>query len=135
MDFHKRRPRKEHESIIPLINVVFLLVIFFLLAGTVQEQELWTVEPPSSVFGEEQAEESTLLLMDADGRIALEDREIPLEALESELAKLQEAGSLHLLQLKADASVDAKELIDVLETLREAGIESLELIAQVEYGR
>ena len=46
-----RRPTRKPDSeerVLPLINVVFLLLIFFMLAGRLSEAELFEVTPPES---------------------------------------------------------------------------------------
>ena len=59
IEFKDQRKRQTYEAVVPLINVVFLLLIFFLLAGTMQQAEpvdvtlptgdLDEVKPPDSV--------------------------------------------------------------------------------------
>ena len=48
MRFEPPRPRNEDERILPLINVVFLLLIFFMLAGRLSASDPFQVEPPRS---------------------------------------------------------------------------------------
>ena len=58
------------DNVIPLINIVFLMLIFFMLAGQITSTDLLNVMPPTS---EIQAPTTPLefeILMDAEGSIA-----------------------------------------------------------------
>jgi len=48
MHFPERRPDPTEERVLPLINVVFLLLIFFMLAGSLSVTEPFDIEPPAS---------------------------------------------------------------------------------------
>ena len=47
IDFEESPQRRPYESVVPLINVVFLLLIFFLLAGTLQPTDDVDVDLPA----------------------------------------------------------------------------------------
>ena len=41
-----KRPRSTEDNILPLINVVFLLLIFFMLAGVLTQSPPFSLTPP-----------------------------------------------------------------------------------------
>ena len=61
------------DRIMPLINIVFLLLIFFLVAGVIKEVEPLEVEPPASTADVEAAPADLTLYISPEGRIALGD--------------------------------------------------------------
>lgn len=132
MELPRRRTRTVRENVVPLINVVFLLLIFFLLAGTLDVPDLWEVDPPAAAEALPASRERARLLLTADGRIAF--REHPVEGGErlaaAVAAYLQEGGD-PIVQVKADGRATAGDLLPVLETLRGAGVEELDLLAEV----
>lgn len=121
--------REQGENVIPLINIVFLLLIFFMLAGTLTRPDLFNVEPPETVRGmETDVPDEGLILMGGDGRLAFDDEELSLERLGAQLSEWLAEDPERRLVLKADASVPASRLLDVMDVLREAGVDRLTLL-------
>ncbi len=126
-------PRREQgENVIPLINIVFLLLVFFMLAGTLSAPDPFDVEPPESLEGVETAQpEEGVILLAADGRLALDGVELQLEQLtrrvEAWLA--EESTEPVAVTVKADADVPAHRLLDLMDALRDAGLQRLTLLS------
>ena len=124
-DAPRRRPMLE--PMLPLINVVFLLLVFFMVAGQLGEK------PPVPVATPETARERTpmsavpQLTLDGDGQLFFGEQALSL-------TRLGEAGAELLRgprpRLHADASVTTAQLRPVLQALREAGFESVQLITR-----
>ncbi len=127
-------PREERdENVIPMINIVFLLLIFFMLTGTLTPASPLTVEPAESTAALESSGDAVRVLIDEQGRLALdgavvEDR----AAFREELQALMEAGSERPVEVKADAEAESARLLAVMDDLREAGVERIELLARKE---
>jgi biopolymer transport protein ExbD len=123
----RHRERNSDEGIIPLINVVFLLLIFFMLAGKLSQIDPFEVTPPDSA-SESLPDGSTLtVLVGADGRIAFDGKPVKLEELAALLAG-RDGQDGAVLRLKADQQAEADRVIEVMESLRAAGIEKLSLL-------
>lgn len=116
-----RKPRKE--AIVPMINVVFLLLIFFLMTSQLAQPEPFKVNPPtSSVEGEPEAE--PVLFINAEGRLSFEAQEGD-NAIAAIAAQSNEAD---VIQLRADAELAASTLAEVLRDLSAAGLSRVELV-------
>ena len=77
MEDNSRRPPLE--PVLPLINVVFLLLIFFMLAGQLAKRPTVAVDTPvSQVANGQEAREKLLLVLKPDGQWFAEDSDIPL---------------------------------------------------------
>ena len=73
MRFNHPPPRSEQElSLIPLINIVFLLLVFFMVVGTITAPDAFPVDPPVSQQSRLEEADALQLLIDAEGRIALD---------------------------------------------------------------
>ena len=115
------------DNVIPLINIVFLMLIFFMLAGQITSTDALQVMPPSS---EIQAPTITLeyeLLMDADGTLALNNQLVSPTELREELNTLSELNTQVELALKVDAKATAAHLKPLLQLLTETGINQITL--------
>ena len=125
MRFESVTSKEREERILPLINVVFLLLIFFLLAGQLAATDPFRVEAPRSLGGKPIGGHDLVVHVGADGRLAF-DGSI-LDEAEFRIEVAQRATS-RAVRLKADGRVEARRVIAVMEILRESGVERLELL-------
>lgn len=118
----------DDERILPLINIVFLLLIFFMIAGSLQQAEPFAIQPPEA--DAPAAEERLIVIhLGADGRLAVGSRETGPKTLGAALR----AGTGDIperVQVKADAQVEAAALVALMGTLREAGVQRIHLLTQ-----
>ncbi len=131
----KLRPpekRQTEENVIPLINVVFLLLIFFVLVGSLTPPEALDVTPPTSASRDPAGERETVVFLAADGRLAIGSQEVGQDRLQQLIAAQLAKDKLTLVQLKADARVEADRLLTVMDLLREAGVKALILLTRPE---
>jgi biopolymer transport protein ExbD len=118
-------------SVVPLVNIVFLLLIFFMLLGRITSPEVLDVRPPASTSGAQiDTRRDILILVSNDGRLALNDDEIEQDLLLSAVAKLLDEEPAIRVRIKADAGLDAVTLIRLMEHLKEAGVKRLLLLTE-----
>jgi len=122
------RRRDQGEPVLPLINIVFLLLIFFMIAGKLTSSDPFEVTPPDSAAESLPDGEAPSLLLGADGSLAFEGEVLAREALPGVLAALQAEGRLERLRLRADATADTPDVVALMELLRESGVERLHLL-------
>lgn len=125
---HRHKPN-EDDRILPLTNIIFLLLIFFMLVGHLSNPNALTIKPPRSV-SESPAESTGLLVqVNADGMIALEGESVSAKTLKSTVndyvAKHPEGNGI---RLKADGLVDAARVVAVMRVLRKAGADKVRLM-------
>lgn len=125
------RARNDDDSVLPLINVVFLLLIFFMLAGHLAAGDPFVIEPPKSQSEGLDSPQDILILVSADGRFALDGVEMSEEAvIETATQRLQaQKDSKNLtLRLKTDGATSANRIVKLMQRLRRAGFKSLKLL-------
>jgi biopolymer transport protein ExbD len=113
------RPRRG-ESVVPLINIVFLLLVFFLLTATIAPPEPLPVTPPEAA-GAEAALEAVVLHVGADGSLAL-----GAARDDAALARIA-ADPPPALTVRADAALDGAAFADLLARLQAAGVGTVRL--------
>jgi len=131
------RPPKppEQENVIPLINVVFLLLIFFMLAGKLGQTDPFELTPPDSQSERAPTDRPATVYVGTDGRTALGQEVLSLTALEQAIRGRLENGGADggggAVRLKTDRGAEANRVIDVMDTLRRAGVERVTLLTTV----
>ncbi|MCH8543965.1 MAG: biopolymer transporter ExbD [Alcanivorax sp.] len=129
-----RRPALE--PALPLINVVFLLLVFFMVAGQVAPNRI-DVEPPESTMPLEQETDTLLLTLDRAGNLSRQGEPLTLEQLPALLVALTENGQQDLppsalpsVRLLTDAGTRLETMRPLLTVLQQAGIEEVRLVTR-----
>lgn len=112
MKIATRPPRSIEVNMLPMINIIFLLLVFVVLTGA-------AVRLPDTTRPEEAA---LVAAIGRDGVLSLEGRSVSVATLAAQLRQLRRP-----LRLSADPDLTAASLVRVLETLRGAGIEQADL--------
>ncbi|OIQ28935.1 MAG: biopolymer transporter ExbD [Alphaproteobacteria bacterium MedPE-SWcel] len=116
-----RRPRAE--SIVPMINVVFLLLIFFLMTSRLAQPDPFEITPPTADL-DAPVEAEAILYVDKTGRLSFDGIEG-----DAALARLaQVSASDAVLQLRADSALEAAKAAGLLKDLSSAGFARVELV-------
>jgi len=123
----KRAPDR-NDRLIPMINVVFLLLTFFMVAGTIRATDAFSIKPPQAETEAPQAPNGWVLAVNEAGATALNEEEMPLsEAIASLKKAIQKTPGLHL-QLKADGAVKADIILPLFKKLSDIGVQHLDII-------
>jgi len=128
---HRKRKVTANVDMTPLIDVVFQLLIFFMLSSTfVVQTSIPIQDPVSDRAGAMEAKDVTLTLQnntggpDGLGSVFLDEVEISdFATLTATLADLHRANPEAMVLIRADANVTTQRLIDILGYVTESGIE------------
>lgn len=120
-------PKRLREPIGPLVDVVFLLLVFFLLAGNLEPPPPIEVNPPESENADAQDRGSLCILLDAEGRIAFDGKVLVREGLSAAIGAQTLSERPQSARVEADSAASAGEVLALLKQLRALGIEGLEL--------
>jgi biopolymer transport protein ExbD len=104
----------------PLINVFFLLLIFFMFTSSFIFQPGIRVNLPKAVTSEVIQEEGDILIITKAGKIYLGDRDISSDELSSKLRLIaKEKGSL---LIKADSDASLGRVVEIWDMCRREGV-------------
>lgn len=121
----RRRRSIEVIDMIPMIDMVFLLLIFFALTSTFEIQRVLEMTLPEAASGRLLEEEKTLVLqVKADGRVLLADRPIALQDLKGELSGASAAGRLTLV-IRGDSLAPHGSVVEVMDIAKSAGVNKI----------
>lgn len=140
-----RRPPLE--PVLPLINVVFLLLIFFMVAGQLAPRPEGNVDAPDSASADtKESLDQFMLVLDKEGRLLHQGQPVDTTRVADLIREHRRAAAsdTDATQSKAAEGIDAKQpvrlmadadtalstLRDSLETLRDAGVEEVRLVTR-----
>lgn len=129
------RPNREKEqldvNITPLIDVVFLLLIFFMVSTTFDRQAQLKVKlPEASAAAEQQETESIFLAIDAKGQYYINDKQLvntTLKTLKQALVKTMNENKDIAVILKADANTPHQAVVTAMDAAAQVGLTRLSI--------
>ncbi|MCE2926329.1 MAG: biopolymer transporter ExbD [Rickettsiales bacterium] len=130
MDFPRTRNRRVEISLIPLIDVSIFLLIFFMLAGTIEKFEMIPVEPPVAKSGKLMDEGHVVVMLGRHDEIILGDEIVEMEQMQQMLAPDLAKNPNKIVTVKADAEVPANRVVDLMEAIKKSGGKNLSIVTQ-----
>jgi biopolymer transport protein ExbD len=130
MEF-SRAPRKRVTiSLVPLIDISIFLLIFFMVAGSVEKFELIPVDPPVAQSGKLMEEGHLTILLGRHDEVIVDDEIVDVKDIPALLGTQLAANPNKVITVKADATVPANRAIEVMDTIKAAGGRNLSIITQ-----
>ncbi len=121
MEFEGRARIHSHLDIAPLIDIVFLLLVFFMLASTFLVPEAIELELPESSSSNVAEITPITVALNQTGELTLNGETIALEQLKAAIEPLLEQDSDAPITLKSDAQSEVQQLLSVMDEIRGAG--------------
>jgi biopolymer transport protein ExbD len=116
-------PKKARIEIIPLIDTVFFLLVFFMMASlSMAIYHGMPVNLPQAASGRQAVAESASVTVDREGRTFVNHDPVPLPGLGERVSSLVRTNPSLAIIINADGDVTHRHVVDVLDTLRTAGI-------------
>ncbi|MDA3870017.1 MAG: biopolymer transporter ExbD [Gammaproteobacteria bacterium] len=129
MEIQGLTSRHKTPNLTPLIDIVFLLLVFYMLtAHFVKDQSLDSVLPEAG-SGENFEEQGALeIVINNEGEIIIDTKLIMPNELEASLQQRLQGRSKKLVILRGDKNSKLDLTVQVMDAARKAGAESLDII-------
>ena len=133
MRFRKPKEEEPRLGIAPLIDVVFLLLIFFMVTSHFNVASGIPIRLPKVVQkAYDSYDRKIMIVIDREGFTYLEDKKIDIKEIGPRLKDIVEKeGMIHLL-LQADKDVKHGMVVHVMDLAKSAGVSSIIIAAQWE---
>ena len=128
----QQEQREQDIDISPLIDVVFILLIFFMVSTTFVKDAQLELERPSAQSAEPADTKSVRISIDRSGDIYLGDTPIRLWMLQGRVREELRSASESNVLVVVDRGIAAERLIDVVDQCRLAGAKNVGVITDKE---
>jgi biopolymer transport protein ExbD len=134
--FPRARRREAEITLTPLIDILFIVMLFLVLTATFTEQTVLRVSLPRAAAGETVVDNPSVVrvVVDADGRFYVNDRLQTLEELRARFAAIPDPDRARVM-IAADRAARHGGIVQVLDLVRQAGIVRVEIQTLAESGR
>ena len=120
-----RKRASREENVIPMINIIFLLLLYFMVVGNLSPD--YNVNPP---FASQEKESSSLIptiSVTKEGQLRFENVPVSWEELG---ARLRNVSDLDKIKIYADAESDALTISEIMKGAANVGIVQFVLVTQ-----
>ncbi|MFH1279930.1 MAG: biopolymer transporter ExbD [Candidatus Eisenbacteria bacterium] len=125
MNFGTERKRSPLVNVTPLIDALFLLLIFFMVSSTFRDLPGIPLDLPSAKTGEANRSSGVEVQVDREGIIRLEGKIVGEGDLEEKLGAALDAAEGRNLTLRADRGVPYGRVVTVMDAARGLSVERL----------
>jgi len=128
------KKRKPEVQMSPLIDVVFLLLIFYAVTTQFVTDQRLKLKLPEAKTAEETGvgheDKPPVVKVSRDGAVWIDDKIVPEDQLEDKIKELVVRSGKETIILKGDQGADYGVVVHVLDLARSAGAKSIQMSAQ-----
>jgi biopolymer transport protein TolR len=134
---HHRRAVMSQINVTPMVDVMLVLLIIFMVSAPLLTVGVPIDLPQTQAKSLDQNREPLTLSVNLEGKVFLQNSEIPIEELVPKLKAVTEArgGYDERIYVRGDRKVDYGTVMRVMARLSSAGFRRVALVTEVEQGR
>ena len=121
-----------HLNIAPLIDMVFLLLIFFLLTSNFILEEGIKLSLPVATSSQVHQEEEIIVSVDRENLITINQQPVDMSSFVSALQKVIQGRTDQPVVLKADREIKFGKAIAVLDAVKSARVKKIIIATEIE---
>ena len=128
---YERRHSSTVLNLTPLIDIVFLLLVFFMLtAHFIQEERIDIELPAASSSATDDDDQFIDVVLLPDGKLIVDGLEITEDKLTDTLRGALHAPGKRYVRLRGDRAAQFGNAVTIIDAARSAGAESLDIVTE-----
>ena len=134
MRFPRNTSTRSQVPIVPMIDILFILLIFFIVTTQFKKpRDVLRIELPTvrQVPSEKVADARSVISVSAEGVVTLDGLRVPEGLLESYLTAYQKQNPGRLLELEADRKLPLERLLAIWDSMLKAGLQIRDVPARI----
>ena len=129
--FNPTQVEEESEiNITPMLDVVFIMLIFFIVTATFVKESGIDVNRPDAATATKQEKANILIAIAANNTIWIDRRQIDIRAVRPNIERLHAENPQGTVVIQADKESKTNTLIQVMDASRQAGVYNVSIAAQ-----
>ena len=112
-------------NVTPLLDIVFIMLIFFIVTSTFVKEPGAEVMRPETITGEYKRLASILVAVDSENKIWINKKEVQLEEVRIRVEELKRENPKGEAVVQVDVGANSRYLVEVLNQIRQAGVDNV----------
>ncbi len=112
----------EDVNVTPLLDIVFIMLIFFIVTSTFVKEPGVDIMRPEAVTAEEKKLASIIVAIAADDKIWINKEEVSLDEVRAVVEQLRRENPKGTAVVQADAKSKSRLLVEVVNQIRATGL-------------
>ena len=121
---------KDEPNITPMLDVVFILLIFFIVTANFIKEPGLEINRPDSETAEVTENAAILIAIGSAGEIYMDGRRIDVRQVKANVVKMLADNPKGSVVIQADEKAVADTIIKVMDGAREAGVSAISLASE-----
>lgn len=134
MKYRENRDVEATIDIGPMIDIVFILLIFFMVTTTFVKDMKVDLERPNAASSSSASSKSIRLFIDENGDTYLDGEAVRVWLIQSKLRDLLVTSTSKTVLVVTDEGIPAGKLIEVIDQARLSGAQSVAVASELEAG-
>lgn len=130
MEFERRHYNHAYLNIAPLVDVVFLLLLFFMLTSHLIEEPSIRIKLPESKTADAYKDTIKTIYISKEGSIYFMKRRVDLNNLQTAIKEALDDEDNDFIRIKADRESDVGILVSVIDEVRLSGIKNYSIMTE-----
>ena len=131
MEFRRAKKPSLDLSIAPLVDIVFLLLIFFLLTSSFQNPAIQLTLPEAQSESYQEKRPVTVSL-DDNGRLFIDMEEVTMDEFPEKLAALMKQNDNRDIVFRGSKDLRYEQVLQIMGLAKKAGADSIDLVHRVQ---
>jgi len=134
MKFRKKSIADQNVDISPLIDMVFILLIFFMVSSTFVKDMKIDLQRPGATSATRASSKTIKVYIDNQGQPYIDNQPIKVWAIQSKIRDLLRNSTKKSILVVTDETIEVEKLIEVIDQCRMAGAKDVAVATKKEVG-
>jgi biopolymer transport protein ExbD len=128
----QRSPEDNDINLTPMLDVVFILLIFFIVTTSFVRETGVDINRPTAATAEKKSKGNILIAIKPNGDIWIDNRNIDIRAIRANIQSLKARFPQSSVIIQSDQDARTGTLVRVMDQIRLAGVENISIAASVD---
>jgi len=126
----KRKVEEAQIDMTPMLDVVFIMLIFFIVTTSFIKEAGVQVEHPIAATTQAKPKASLLIAVTKNNKVWISKQEVKVEAIRAKVSKLRQENPEGSIVIQADVAAKAGMVLKVLDQVKAAGVPDVSIAAR-----
>ena len=127
---HQVQQDESDLDITPMLDIVFIMLIFFIVTTSFVNESGIEVNSPSALTSVNQDKASIFIAINENSEVWIDKRQVDITTVRAIIARLHTSNPDGSVIIQADKLVSADQLMTVMDQVRQAGVHNIALAAK-----